>query len=400
MEPTIHATIQHIEQNIADKIVIDTLSAKHYVSPRQLYREFYAHTGHSINEYVRKRRLSRALNLLKYSQMTITDIAYSCGYSSVQALCRSIKSSFNMTPTQYRNGSDVYYFPLYDGIKAQQIIIQSQTIPQMIGIRYHDTQPQGIENRAISYLQQLLPNYTGRLFGRNGPPNCYELFIEDLNILKNADIAVQDSYTAVFACSAINNNGQNINTAWDFLYGHWLKNSMFQQDDIPYFEEYIIKDHKIKKLVLYLPIKQRENFYKINFMHFGERVYIAETRQGDNAEKAASNAVVDYIAAHYPFLLKTQKEFYVAKTGDTCTCGIGVNSTKTDSMTVPKGLYAVLEGSCYGSGNEYEQFLLCWLRDNGIEVLGKPFSIYDTSKGTKQNEIIVKSQVAIKSGRI
>jgi len=37
-------------------------------------------------------------------------------------------------------------------------------------------------------------------------------------------------------------------------------------------------------------------------------------------------------------------------------------------LTVPKGLYAVLEGSCFGSGEEYEYVLLQWLAENGFEV--------------------------------
>lgn len=142
-------------------------------------------------------------------------------------------------------------------------------------------------------------------------------------------------------------------------------------------------------------------------MHYEDRTYITASSNGTDAEKSASNTVVDFIADHYPFLLKTQKEFYISRSGDLCTCGIKIYGTMSikdtqtaRTLTVPKGLYAVLEGSCYGSGNEYEQVLLAWLRDNGFEAAGTTFSVYDTSKGTGQNDITVKSQVMIKDGRI
>jgi len=110
----IHATVKTIEQNISGKLSVESLSSECFVSPRQLYRDFYSHTGHSINEYVRKRKLSSALGLLKHSDMPFSDVAYACGYSSVQALCRSMKTSLHLTPTQYRNGAEFVYFPSYD----------------------------------------------------------------------------------------------------------------------------------------------------------------------------------------------------------------------------------------------------------------------------------------------
>ncbi len=412
------AIIENIEQNISEKINVEKLSSECFVSPRQLYRDFYSFTGHSVNEYIRKRKLSKALSLLKYSEISVTDIAFLCGYSSGQALCRDIKLLLNITPTEYRNSMDIYYFPLHDGIKMKQIVVKSQTIPQMCCLKFYHSQLTGIENRAVSYLQTIIPEYTGKLLGRNGLQSgnrfCYELYIEYSNEyirkIRRAsfnDITVIPGYTAVFACATVKNNEQDIHASWDFLYGHWLKNSMFEQDNIPYFEEYIVRTNIIKKLILYLPVKPRENFYKISVKYFDDRLFVAAAKAGINAEKSASNMVAEFIADHYPFLLKSQKEFYVSKIGSCYTCGMHIKSPinipagkSVEIRSIPKGLYAVLEGSCYGSGNEYEQVLLKWLQDHGFEAEGIPFSIYDISKGSSQKEIIVKSQIKIKDGRI
>jgi len=414
----IQSIIDNIEQNISEKINVEKLSSKCFVSSRQLYRDFYSFTGHSINEYIRKRKLSKALNLLKYSEISITDIAYSCGYSSVQSLCRSIKSSLNITPTEYRKSDDIYYFPIYDGITMKQIIVKSQLMPQMICLKFFHSQLIGIENKAVYHLLSVFPEYTGTLFGKNGSQNgnrfCYELYIEysEDNIKKIEqsefnDLTLVPEYTAVFACTSVKNNEQAINAAWDYLYCHWLKNSMFEQDNTPYFEEYVIKDNIIKKLILNLPVKSRKHLYKINIKHFDERLYITATKTGINAEKSASNIVVDFVVEHYPFLLETQKELYVSKMNDFCTCGININNKihmhdneAIQTLLIPKGYYAVLEGSCFGSGNEYEQVLFSWLRDNGFETVGTSFTIYDTTKGMDQDEIAVKSQVMINDGRI
>ena len=67
------------------------LSNVGYASHAKLYRSFYSLTGHSVKEYVRKRRLSNALALIKTSDMGLADIAFQCGYSSHQALCRAVR---------------------------------------------------------------------------------------------------------------------------------------------------------------------------------------------------------------------------------------------------------------------------------------------------------------------
>lgn len=411
--------IDKIEQSISEKIKIEDLSAECFVSPRQLYRDFYSYTGHSVNEYIRKRRLSKVLSLLKHSYMGIADIAYLCGYSSQQALCKSIKSSICMTPTEYRNNKNTYYyFPLCEEVKIRQISVENKTIPKMICIKFYHSRLTGIENRAVKHLQSILPTYSGRLLGRNGLQRgnqfCYELYIEYgeeyINMIKKSqltEVIITLEYDGNFASMPVKNSEQDINDAWDFLYGHWLKASMFEVDDTPYFEEYIIRDQKIKKLVLQLPVKPRENFHKINICSFDDRLLVVSAKAGIHAEKSAANTVINFIAENHSYLFHTQEEYYVSRQKECYTCGMVLKKPiylpADDSMelfTVSDGLYAVLEGSCFGSADEYEHVLLQWLQENGFEITGRPFSIYDISGGTNQNEILVKSQVRIKDGRI
>lgn len=411
--------ITKIEQNLSEKIKIEHLSSECFVSPRQLYRDFYSYTGHSIHEYIRKRRMSKALSLLKHSSMGIADIAYLCGYSSQQALCKSIKASIYMTPTQYRNHKNThYYFPLCEENKLRQISVENKSIPNMICINFYHHRLTGIENWAIHSLQSVLTSYSKTLFGRNGLQRgnqfCYELYIEYseeyIRLLKASqltDFSIFSAYEGTFAFLSVKNNEEDINEAWDFLYGHWLKTSMFETDDTPYFEEYLIKDNKIKKLILHLPVKPRENFHKINIHSFDDRLIIAAAKTGHLAEKSATNTVINFLSKTHSYLFHTQKEYYVSKRGECYTCGMVIKNPlylpDNDSfalLTASKGLYAVLEGSCFGSAEEYESVLLQWLKENGFEIIGEPFSIYDISKGVSQNEILVKSQVRIKDGRI
>ncbi len=415
----IKTVINKIEQNISRKINIEHLSMECFVSPRQLYRDFYSFTGHSINEYIRKRRMSKALSLLKHSNIAIAEIAYACGYSSQQAFHKSIKESIAMTPSQYRNSINTYYyFPLYEDDNIRQVAIETKIIPQMIGIKFYQSSLMNIENQAVKYLQSVLPAYTGRILGRNGKQLgnklCYELYMEynldmmdAIKVFYQNDYMVTPEYEAAFALISVKNNIEDINQAWNFLYNHWLKTSMFEMDNSPYFEEYMMKDNRISKLVLHLPVKPRCNFHKINITTLEDRLFVVSSKTGKNAEKSATNTVFNFILKNHAYLFNTQKELYISKQEETYTCGMTVKNTiytpgdgSVKIITEPKGLYAVLEGTCFDSADEYEQTLAGWLKENGVEMMGKPFSIYDITKGTKQNEVLVKTQVRIKDGRI
>ena len=415
----IKKAINMIEQGISEKIKIEQLSSECFVSPRQLYRDFYSFTGHSINEYIRKRRMSKALSLLKHSSMGLADIAYLCGYSSQQALCKSIKSSIYMTPTEYRNNKNTYYyFPLCEEDKIRQISIEYKTIPKMICVKFYHSRLTGIENWAVNRLLSVFTTYSGKLIGRNGQQRgnqfCYELYIEYseeysnlINKSQLAEYTVTSAYDGNFAAMAVKNKEEDISDAWNFLYGHWLKASMFEVNNTAYFEEYIIRDQKIKKLILHLPVKPRDNFHKIKIESFEDRLFVVSAKKGRNAEKSATKTVLNYIVKNHAYLIHTQKEYYISKRNETYTCGITLKKPiyipddgSMDLFTMPSGLYAVLEGTCLGSADEYEEVLLQWLQEKGFEIISESFSIYDVSHGTNQKEITVRTQVRIKDGRI
>ena len=51
----------------------------------------------------RKLRLELAQKLLKQSQFSITEIAFSCGFSSSSQFSQSFKEKFGVMPSQYKN---------------------------------------------------------------------------------------------------------------------------------------------------------------------------------------------------------------------------------------------------------------------------------------------------------
>lgn len=71
---------------------------------KTISRIFSAVEGRTIEKYYITARIEKAKELLSYGDVTLTEIAYRLGYSSVAFLSRQFKQETGMTPTQYQKG--------------------------------------------------------------------------------------------------------------------------------------------------------------------------------------------------------------------------------------------------------------------------------------------------------
>jgi AraC family transcriptional regulator len=70
-----------------------------------LAREFRRFFGIPVGAYLRQLRTEQAERLLLRPQLSIGEIALSCGFASHSHFCREFKAHFGVTPSEYRSGS-------------------------------------------------------------------------------------------------------------------------------------------------------------------------------------------------------------------------------------------------------------------------------------------------------
>lgn len=409
---------QYIENNMSTDLDTVLLSKIGYVSRNKLYYDFYSQSGHSVKEYIRKRRLSNALALIKASTFSLTDIAHQCGYSSHQALCKAVRQTLGLTPSEYRQGSTYYFFPPFHGEPLRPVTVSNEIFPLTLRVLFFYPRLKNIENMAVSTFLSAFPNYSGRIFGRNakheGGKFCYELNLTETNINHSLlssygfEIALESPCHAVtFATVCVINDEHKINAAWDYLYSEWLHNSMFEYTGDPYYEEFILKNKEPIKLRLYLPIRERSEDTRITLINNPGLRFITAKARGYNAEEIASGKVMDYFKAHYPYLISTSNELYFRKEAEISICGIRVNpelQTVTDEnvadITIGSDSYLVLESSVIGDYNRYAEFLLSFSRDNGIDADGDGiFAVYDARESLGNLKIKMYCPVKIRTKR-
>lgn len=73
---------------------------------------FSSTEGVTIEKYIILQRIERVKELLKYDELSLKEIAFSLGYSSVAHLSNQFKKVTGLTPTQFKNMKDSSRIPL------------------------------------------------------------------------------------------------------------------------------------------------------------------------------------------------------------------------------------------------------------------------------------------------
>ncbi|MGY9041886.1 MAG: two-component regulator propeller domain-containing protein [Alphaproteobacteria bacterium] len=99
----IDKAIKVVEENMSnDKFNIKEFSSELAMSPSTLLRKIKAITGEPSDGFIRKIRLKRAAQLLQKSQLLITEICYSIGFSSQKHFSTAFKKQFDLSPSEYK----------------------------------------------------------------------------------------------------------------------------------------------------------------------------------------------------------------------------------------------------------------------------------------------------------
>jgi two-component system response regulator YesN len=93
---------KHISENIDKDLSRDDIAAYIYLSPDYLSRVFKKETGVSLSEYLIEEKFKFAQNLLIQSDMSISEIATSIGYTNFSHFSKMFKRVTDMNPLEFR----------------------------------------------------------------------------------------------------------------------------------------------------------------------------------------------------------------------------------------------------------------------------------------------------------
>jgi len=92
----------YLDENFCSKLELDTIAGDFFISKYHLSREFKRFFGITIGEYILKQRISKAKSLLRFSELSIDEIAAECGFSDGGYFIKVFKNEEKITPAKYR----------------------------------------------------------------------------------------------------------------------------------------------------------------------------------------------------------------------------------------------------------------------------------------------------------
>lgn len=91
-----------MDRSFAEPLDIDALAAIACCSPAHFIRQFRATFGETPHRYLQRRRIERAMALLRTTDVAVQDVCVAVGWASLATFTRRFREVVGVTPAVYR----------------------------------------------------------------------------------------------------------------------------------------------------------------------------------------------------------------------------------------------------------------------------------------------------------
>ena len=104
----INKVVAYINNHLDETLELKTLANEAALSDFHFHRIFKALKGEAIGGYITRLRLEATARLLRYTALTIEEIAFNIGYETPASLSKAFKKQYGISPTEYKTNKDTY----------------------------------------------------------------------------------------------------------------------------------------------------------------------------------------------------------------------------------------------------------------------------------------------------
>ena len=158
-----NAALDYIVRNLDGDLSLETVAQVACFSPFHFHRVFRSLMDETLNQFVKRQRLERALYLMSHAQdRSLTEIALDCGFSSSSDFSRSFKGRYGIPPSAF----DVDHFRAANRKEFECIMASYENGPRLPQLA-PGANPDGFEvtirdlpARTVAYIRVLNPFQT------------------------------------------------------------------------------------------------------------------------------------------------------------------------------------------------------------------------------------------------
>lgn len=98
---TIPEIINYINENLSERLTLDDLSNRFFISKYHLIRKFKAYTNATVYDYIISKRIVLAKKLLREG-VSATDTCLKCGFTNYSNFYKSFQDKAGMSPAEFK----------------------------------------------------------------------------------------------------------------------------------------------------------------------------------------------------------------------------------------------------------------------------------------------------------
>lgn len=102
LSESMQKAVDYISGNLQTELSVKSISKEINVSKSVLYKNFHAHLGCTVSEYIHTKRIERAMELITDTDLSIEEISQRVGFSSASYFSKIFKKQIGMSPLKYK----------------------------------------------------------------------------------------------------------------------------------------------------------------------------------------------------------------------------------------------------------------------------------------------------------
>lgn len=272
----INIIVEYINNHLDEELNLNHLAEISFLSPFHFHRITRAFLKEPIGAYITRLRVEKAAELLRYTELSIQEIAYSIGYEIPSSLSKSFRQFYNISPNEFRNNKNFTIMKKVQineelnlkGPKFVELETKTALYIRIVG---------GYGNNEYDKVWQKLWAQVKdqKLFGKgiehigvsHDDPKVTEAekcrYDACLVIPKPAkptgEIGVKEIAGGKYAKFVYQGSYHKLDQVYDTIYCKWLTESGMELRDVPCFEKYISNPNQVSeeklKTEIYIPVK-------------------------------------------------------------------------------------------------------------------------------------------------
>lgn len=252
----INIVLEHINKHLGDEIDLARLAEISHFSPYHFHRIFKGIVGEPVGAFIVRMRVESAARLIRYSSLSIEEIAYKVGYQAPSSLTKVFKQFYDISPNQFRNNQN---FVIMKPIQINELLHiegpKQVELPakQVIYIRlsgnYISLDFSGTWRKLWKYVQEnnLFSPEIEHIAIYMDDPKVTEAdklrtdlcLVTPIPAQPKGDIGVKEIPGGKYAIFTYTGSYEDLGSVYDTIYGKWLPASGYEVADMPCFEKYV-----------------------------------------------------------------------------------------------------------------------------------------------------------------